>query len=264
MDNIYVVYILWVFLIFSAWFLVNFLLVPPYLSPLQVIFFQKSFSFDLEKGSLQLISLEVEPQPQNIQNQAELLNPGNYVGLNLDKKEPKHIAYTCWYESWQQLVKVRSIQSGHICSPPSPGHGALTASQGVQHLECHPATDSWQAQNVPGIKQCVSHTVLSAPQFSGNSLLPCWRNGFQAVILVVSQARHTGDSTPVTSSILVPQQSAWPSPCVSHSWETDSKQGKFPGQEFSLYLVLHCNKFYLDQVPPLEQSHFSTMVRVCP
>lgn len=135
-----------------------------------------------------------------------------------------------------------------------PGCPALGVSSSHRLL-----TSSECARN-----QCVSHTVLSAPQFSGNSLLPCWRNGFQAVILLVSQARHTGDSTPVTSSILVPQQSAWPSPCVSHSWETDSKQGKFPGQEFSLYLVLHCNKFYLDQVAPLEQSHFSTMVRVCP
>lgn len=97
------------------------------------------------------LPLEVEPQPQNIQNQTELSNPGNYVGLNLDKKEPKHIAYTCWYESWQQLVKVKSIWSGRICSLPSPGHGALTAPQGVQHLECHQPTDSWQAQNVQNV-----------------------------------------------------------------------------------------------------------------
>lgn len=197
-------------------------------SPLQGILF-------FNRAPCSPLPWEVEPQPQNIQNQADLLNPENYVGLNLDERNPGTLPAFAGMKAgnnWLKYLKWLYLQ------PPFPRAWALTASQGVQHWECHPATDSWQVQNVPGIKQCVSHTVLSALQFPANSLLPCWRTGFRTVIPGASQARCTGDSTPVTCSILVPQQSAWPSPCVSHSLETDSKHGMFPRQEFSLYLVL--------------------------
>lgn len=209
--------------------------------------------------------MEVEPQSHNIQNQADLLNQENYVGLNLEKKVPSTLLTFAGMKAGNNWLKyLKWLYKIGICSLLSLGHGVLTVSQGVQHLECYPVTDSWQAPNVPRIKQCVSHTVLSVPQFPGNSVFPCWRNVFKTVIPGASQTRHTGVSTPVTSSIFVPQQSAWPSPFVSHSLETDSKHGMFLRQEFSLYLVLCGNKLGLDQVPPLEQSHFSPMVRVHP
>lgn len=142
---------------------------------------------------------------------------------------------------------------------------------------------AWGSHRVPGcpaLGVSSSHRLLrssewarnqtmsqphSAPQFPGNSLFPCWQNGFQTVILAhPEQGTRVTAATPVTSPVLVPQQSAWPSPCMSHSLETDAKHGMFPRQEFSFFLVLCCNKLCLDQVPPLEQSHFCTMGRVHP
>lgn len=133
-----------------------------------------------------------------------------------------------------------------------------------------PFPRAWGSHSVPGcpaLGVSSSHRLLTSSECARNQtmcqphsaqwspipwkLLPCWRTVFKTVILAASPARRTGDSTPVTSSVLVPQQSAWPSPCVSHSLEMNFKHGMCPRQKFSLYLFLCCNKSRLDRVPPL-------------
>lgn len=70
-------------------------------------------------------------------------------------------------------------------------------------------------------------------------------------------------SHPITTCILVPlpQQLVQTLPAYPSVWKCTPKREFFQGHEFSLSLVLHCNKSHLVWVPPLEWPCFSTPVR---
>lgn len=177
---------------------------------------------------------------------------------------PRTVFTLCWYESQRRLVKAKILKSGHISSFPSLGHGYLTAfPQNVQHLGCHPATGSWQAQNMPGINQPTSQCFVLPRYLEIHFFLAegkgsrVWPQGSHPIPCTqVATAPSLGASFSYSCN----SQSVPLSLCPTLQ-KGSSSEG---GHELILYLVLHCNKSHLDWVPPLEQSHFSMLVRYLP
>lgn len=191
--------------------------------------------------------------------------PRKWCGFELKYKltQAQYLHYAGMKAS-KDWLKQKYLKRSHQQPPLPRAQGSDVP--GCPTLGCHPATDSWQPQNVPGIIQRASQCSVLPKSLEIRFFLAGGKD---------SRERPRGGPTPAHAPRWQPPHHRLhpcPTPAtaglalslhVPQSGNAVQKGIFFPGHEFSLYLVRHHNKSCLAQVPPLERSHF-TPVRYHP